>query len=135
MKAFVNYSDDISALGAGISLYTNPKAHKEVKLVDYTRDLDRDRIIIILSSLLFADNNVNIYIRGNKMAVVVTEIVDTTYSPTSFVTDWQRFTQRTYERMHNLNFVLPGENFFLLRHFVLPEKYLLKIILGKMVEN
>ena len=135
MKAFVNYSDDISTLGTGISLYANPDTHKEVKLVDYTRDLDKGRIIIILSSLLFADNNVKIYIRDNKMAVVVTEIVDTTYSPTSFVTDWQRFTQRTYERMHNLNFVLPGDNFFLLRHFVLPEKYLLKIILGKMVEN
>ena len=135
MKAFVNYSDDISTLGTGISVYNHPDAHKEVKLVDYTRDLEKGKIIVILSSLLFAENNVKIYIRENKMVVVVTEVVDTTYSPTSFVTDWQRFTQRTYERMHSLNLVLPGDNFFLLRHFVLPEKYLLKIILGKMVEN
>ncbi len=135
MKAFVNYSDDISTLGTDISLYTNPDTHKEVKLVDYTRDLEKGRIFIILSSLLFNENNVKIYIRDNKMAVVVTEVVDATYSPNSFVTDWQRFTQRTYERMHNLNLVLPGENFYLLRHFVLPEKYLLKIILGEMVGN
>ncbi len=135
MKAFVNYSDDISTLGTGINVYTNPDTHKEVKLVDYTRDLEKGRIFIILSSLLFNENNVKIYIRDNKMAVVVTEVVDTTYSPNSFVTDWQRFTKRTYERMHNLNLVLPGENFYLLRHFVLPEKYLLKIILGEMVGN
>ena len=115
--------------------YTNSEVGKEVKLVDYTRDLDKGQIIILLSSLLFSDNNVNIYIHENRMVVVVTEIVDTTYSPNNFVTDWQRFTKRTYERMHNLNLVLPGDNFFLLRHFVLPENYLLKIILGKTMDS
>ena len=135
MKAYTNFSNDISQLGADVNLYTNSEVGKEVKLVDYTRDLDKGQIIILLSSLLFSDNNVNIYIHENRMVVVVTEIVDTTYSPNNFVTDWQRFTKRTYERMHNLNLVLPGDNFFLLRHLVLPEKYLLKIILGKTMEN
>ena len=135
MKAYTNFSNDISQLGADVNLYTNSEVGKEVKLVDYTRDLDKGQIIILLSSLLFSDNNVNIYIHENRMVVVVTEIVDTTYSPNNFVTDWQRFTKRTYERMHNLNLVLPGDNFFLLRHFVLPENYLLKIILGKTMDS
>lgn len=135
MKAYTNFSNDISQLGTDINIYSGPYDGKEVKLVDYTRDLEKEQIIILLSSLLFSGNNVRIYIRENKMVVMVTEVVDTTYSPTNFVTDWQRFTKRTYERMHNLNLVLPGDNFYLLRHFVLPEKYLLKIILGKMVKN
>ena len=136
MKAYTNFSNDISQLGTDINVYSNASdASKEVKLVDYTRDLDKGQIIILLSSLLFSDNKVRIYIRENKMVVVVTEVVDTTYSPNNFVTDWQRFTKRTYERIHNLNLVLPGDNFYLLRHYVLPEKYLLKIILGKMVKN
>ena len=135
MKAYTNFSNDISELGTGINVYSTPEHSKEVKLIDFTRDLDKGQIIVLLSSLLFSENNVRIYIRENKMVVVVTEVVDTTYSPSNFVTDWQRFTNRTYERMHNFNLVLPGDNFYLLRHFVLPEKYLLKIILGKAVEN
>lgn len=135
MKAYTNFSNDISQLGTDVNVYSNADTNKEVKLVDYTRDLEKGQIIILLSSLLFSDNKVKIYIRDNKMAVIVTEVVDTTYSPTSFVTDWQRFTKQTYERMHNLNLVLPGDNFYLLRHYVLPEKYLLKIILGKTIVN
>lgn len=135
MKTYTNFSNDISKLGTNINVYPNADTNSEVKLVDYTRDLEKGQIIILLSSLLFSENNVRIFIRGNKMAVIVTEVVDTTYSPNNFVTDWQRYTKPKYERIHNLNLVLPGDNFYLLRHYVLPEKYLLKIILGKTVAN
>jgi len=92
---------------------------------------EKGQIIILLSSLLFSDDNVKIFIRENKMVIVVTEVVDTSHSATEFVTDWQRFAKNSYERIHNINLILPGDNFFLLRHYILPEKYLLKAILGQ----
>jgi len=131
MKARINNSSNVHLPATGTEIYLNPEITNDIRLVDFVRDPQKGQIIIFLSSLLFSDDNVKILIHDSRMVVIVTETVKNLYSSRDFITDWQRYTQHSYERIHNINIILPGDDFYLLRHFVLPEKYLLKVILGQ----
>ena len=106
--------------------------HDNVEIVDYTEE--GGNIIISLYSLLFAEEKFRIFLHDDKLVIVVSEIVQSNQEEMPIV-DWHRYSRRTYERFRNVSIILPGDNFYLLRHFLIPEKFLLKIFLGQIADN
>ena len=108
------------------------ETHDNVEIVDYKEE--NGSLVITLFSMLFLEDNFRFFIQGNKLVIFVTEKVRYTHQEMTVV-DWQRFNSSSYERIRNISVFLPGDNFYLLRHFVIPEKFLLKVILGQVADN
>lgn len=108
------------------------ESHDNIEIVDYTEE--NENLVITLYSMLFLEDNFRFFIHGNKLVIVVTEKVQSAQRDMP-VLDWQRFNGYVHERLRNVSIFLPGDNFVLLRHFLIPEKYLLKIFLGQITDN
>ena len=108
------------------------ETRNDVEIVDYVED--KGKLIITLFSILFSEDKFRFFIQDNKLVIVITEKVQPGLQDVP-VMDWHRFNGRPYERLRNVSIYLPGDNFYLKRHFLIPEQYLLKIILGQIADN
>ena len=113
----------------------NSEEKKQIKIIESIEEPAKGLFFISLYSQLFSENTIKVFIRENKLIIFVTEIVDCRESASFYVSDWQNYFPQSYTRMRHVNLLLPGDNFFILRHFLVPEKFLLKIFLAKPSEN
>lgn len=135
MKAIIGNSEPSNIIGMEKNLFENQQAADEVKIFEYVEDAEKGQLLISLYSQLFSESQLKISIRESKIVIIVSEQVGFGKSTTNYTSDWQTYSQQSYLRMRNISLFLPGDNFYLLRHFVVPEKLLLNIILGKLMEN
>lgn len=135
MKSTINNSEISKYMGIEKVHFSNQQISDEAKIVDYFEDPDKGQLIISLYSQLFAENQQKIYIRDNKLIIIVSELIHSYKSDSPYVSDWQSFSQQSYVRMRNISLFLPGDNFYLLRHYLVAEKFLLNIIVGKLINN
>ena len=135
MKAIIGNSEPSNIIGMEKNLFENQQAADEVKIFEYVEDAEKGQLLISLYSQLFSESQLKISIRESKIVIIVSEQVGFGKSTTNYTSDWQTYSQQSYLRMRNISLFLPGDNFYLLRHFVVPEKLLLNIILGKLIEN
>jgi hypothetical protein len=135
MKAFFENSNPSNIVGMEKIHFENQQVADEVKVVEFNEDTEKGQIIISLYSQLFSESQLKISIRESKIVIIVSELVGFNKTTSNYISDWQTYSQKTYVRMRNISLFLPGDNFYLLRHFIVPEKFLLNIILGKLIEN
>ncbi|MBN1821396.1 MAG: hypothetical protein JXR31_02085 [Prolixibacteraceae bacterium] len=115
--------------------FNDEKNASDIKIVDYLVNNRKGQIEISLFSEMFWDSSLKISLSQNKIIIIISEIVQPQFYNSAFINDWQSYSFQPYIRMRNVSMMLPGDNFILLRHFVIPEKYLLKIFLRKVIEN
>ncbi|MBK6285197.1 MAG: hypothetical protein IPF54_23430 [Draconibacterium sp.] len=135
MQAFIGNTEPSNIIGMEKILFENQQVAEEVKIVEYAEDTEKGQLLISLYSQLFSESQLKISIRESKIVIIVTELVGFGNSSTTYISDWRTYSQKLYLRMRNISLLLPGDNFYLLRHIVVPEKFLLNIILGKLIEN
>ena len=136
MKAIYNSKNEISAnIYSGNTGFEKEEETDEVKVLDYWDVPDKNQVVVTLYSKLFSENQIKVFIRGNKIMILITEHVDSGKSATVYFSDWQSFYPQSYTRIRNISFLLPGDNFYLLRYFQVPEEFILKIILGRLINN
>ncbi|GAB1451253.1 hypothetical protein MASR2M47_13090 [Draconibacterium sp.] len=135
MKAIFGNEVPTNMIGMERIHFENQESAEYVKIVDYIEDPERGQLLISLYSHFFSESQLKISIRESKIVIIVSELVGFNKSVATYVSDWQNYGQQSYVRMRNISLFLPGDNFYLLRHFVVPEKFLLNIILGKLIEN
>ncbi len=135
MKTMINqfpqeHKTDIAKIHFG-----NQEMSNEIEIVDFLEETENGQFIISLYSELFFNSQLKVFIRENRVVLFITEYVEPNRQAAFYVSDWQSFYPQKYTRMRNVSLVLPGDNFFLLRHFLVPEKYLLRILLGQLTDN
>lgn len=135
MKAIINNSESPQINRIKNIYFGNQEDAKEVKIIDYFEDPEKMQLNISLYSQLFSENQLKIFIRDNKVVIVVSELINSNKWGTTYISDWQIYNQQSYVRMRNISLLLPGDNFYMLRHYLVPEKYLLNIIIGKVIDN
>ena len=135
MKAIIGNNIPINMIGMERVHFENQESAEYVKIVDYIEDLERGQLLISLYSQLFSESQLKISIRESKIIIIISELVGFNKSVATYISDWQTYSQQSYVRMHNVSLLLPVDNFYILRHVVVPEKFLLNIILGKLIEN
>jgi len=113
----------------------NEKDEEEIKIVDFLEESEGDKFVISLYSVLFAVSQLKISIRSSQIILLISEQVDAKRSCSMFVSDWQSYNSQSYIKMRTVSLLLPGDNFFLLRHILIPESHLLKIFLGRLADN
>lgn len=135
MKSLVYNTESPNRVGVENIYFENQKTCEQVQIIDYFNDPQNGQLIISLRSHLFAENQQKIYLRENKLIIIVSELVRTYKSDSTYVSDWQTYGQQAYVRMRNISLFLPGDNFYLLRHYFVPEKLILNIVIGKLIDN
>jgi len=83
----------------------------------------------LFSPLFYQEPN-NIKVNGNKLIVTLEEPVITFYPDKKTEHAWGSFFYHTYIRFHRVIFLLPGENFFMVKSVLIPENLMLKVILA-----
>ncbi len=119
----------------GRSPIVKHELENEIKIIDYLKETGNGQYLITLHSEVLVDNELVVIVRENRVILLVTEKVYPQRSGNVFTSDWQSFYPKSYIRMRNVKILLPGDNFYILRHFQIAESFLLKIFLGKMNEN
>jgi hypothetical protein len=108
---------------------------KEIRIVDFMKKTEAGESIITLCSPQFLDNPVKVAIRNNILSIIISEFVDARKTVWIPINDWEQYTRHSYMRMHNVRIELPGDNFYILRHFVIPEKFFLRVVLGQLIKD
>jgi hypothetical protein len=134
MKAIINHNESPKNPEIKKVQFGNLASTDEVKIIDYEAIGKKGLFIISLYSQLFFEDRFKITVHNNRMSIVLSELIEGS-SPALARYDWQGYSKQSYFRMRNISLLLPGDNFYLLRHFLVPEKFLLKIILGHPLEN
>ena len=135
MKASINKSEDTHNWSIKNIHFTNQELTNEIKIVDYLEIPEKGQLILSLYSKLFVGNQLKVIMQNNKIIISITEQVHSGNSNDFYISDWQNYYPQSYLRMRNVCLLLPGDNFFLLRYFLIPDEFLLKIILGMFPEN
>ncbi len=135
MKTMINHFVPEQKTNLARVHFGNHEISNEIKVIDFLEETDEGQFVISLYSELFSESTLKVFIRENKLVLFITEYVETAPRAALYVSDWQSFYPQSYTRMRNVSLILPGSNFFLLRHFLVPEKYLLKILLGQVIDN
>lgn len=135
MKSMTNHFNPGSKTNLGKIHFGDQDLSDEIKIIDFLEETEPGQYIISLYSPLFSGSKLKVFIRGNKIVLFITEYVESIRPAAMYVSDWQSFYPQSYVRMRNISLNLPDDNFFLLRHFMVPEKYLLRILLAKHTDN
>ncbi|HKI89134.1 MAG TPA: hypothetical protein VKA38_08910 [Draconibacterium sp.] len=134
MKTIINSNELSQNMETQKLPLLNLSGTDEVKIVDYEAIGGKGLFIISLYSQLFFEDRFKVTVHNNRLKIIISEIIEgNSLSMARY--DWQNYAKQSYVRMRNISLLLPGDNFYLLRHFLVPEKFLLKIILGHPVEN
>lgn len=110
---------------------TNDEANR-VEIVDFISNIKNNRYHLILHSSLFTHEPVQIKTNENKLILIIDELKHTPRNKQMPQNNWERFYYHSYARLHNISFLLPGDNFFLVQSILVPENFLLKIILAQL---
>ena len=83
----------------------------------------------IYSQLIFKDNY-SISLIDNKLIILISEAKE--YNKPVYIHNynWKNSGTETYERIRSLDILLPGDDFYIIRHYMIPEKSILNIILS-----
>jgi len=113
-------------------LFSDKEISKDVRIVDFMKKTETGESIITLSSVYFTKGAVSVQadVINKRLKLVISEFIDLRQKVWTPVNDWEQFTGHSYTRMHNIRIMLPGDNFYILRHILIPEESLLKVVLG-----
>ncbi len=114
--------------------FENQIATEDIEILSFENVSENDELIIVLHSHLFLSGKYEVVLRsGGKINILISEIVSLKLAGQKY--DWQNFYHQPYIRMRNIGILLPGDNFYLIKHYLIPEQFLLKIILGRVTDN
>ncbi len=135
MSTIVNHHNSVDILNPGILFAQNKQEPEKVKILDFVSNPEMQQQELTLQSQFFTEEPVNVSVHGNKLNLIVSELVDVSRSTKFQHYNWQSYFYQSYTRMQNITVFLPGDNFFIIKSFLVPEKFLLKIILGQLIKN
>ncbi len=134
MKAITDYNKVPQETDMHKVYLNNTYGENDIRIADYEFIEKKGLFIISLCSQLFFEDQFKVAVHNNRINIILSEFIENTTSSLARY-DWQSYSKQSYVRMRNVSLLLPGDNFYLLRHFLISEKFLLKIILGYPVEN
>ena len=109
------------------------KKDTSIKVIDFQKI--HKNYLLQLEMPNISDDNYRIFIKGYYLTLILSEQKEINRPVHIHNMKWDIYRQSNYELMRNIDIWLPGDNFYLIKHYTIPEKQLLKILLGKMHFN
>jgi hypothetical protein len=113
---------------------TNDQSNR-VKIVDFISNHKKNKHELILYSPLFTRDPVQLKTKDNKLILIVEERVDHSENNLRQQDNWARLYYHSYARIHNISFLLTDKSFVLVKYVLVPQNFLLKIVLTQVLVN
>ncbi len=129
MRTYLNTQQDQSSY----SLYHIEKLSDSTKNVQITGFYSSPQGAgweLILYSPLFKKEPNNIKVNDNKLVITIEESVKTLTQDRFPEYAWGNYFYHSYVRFHQVIFLLPGDNFFMVKSVLIPDELMLKVILA-----
>lgn len=80
-------------------------------------------------------DNYRLFIKGACLSIILSE--PRVYSKPLHVhnVNWRIYSQQSYDVLKHADIWLPGDNFYLIRHYAYPDDQLLEVIMGNMFSH
>lgn len=94
-----------------------------------------DMLVLQFNIDMYSEDSYRIFLNDQVLSLIISEVKEVTKPYHVHNIDWDEVNTNGYEVMKNVDFWLPGGNFYLLRHFFVPRNKMLHIYLGKLHYN
>ena len=131
MRTLVKRNNDI--LNKINSPFIINRNDMEIKLVDFQK-INRTHLLQ-LELLNLKKDNYRIFLKGHYLSLIITETKIIPRPVHVHNIDWNLDYNHGYDVMKSVDIWLPGDNFYLIKHYAIPEDQVLKIFLGQMHMN
>ncbi len=113
--------------------FLDKKDDLKIELVNFQKSTKH--FILQLSVINLESDNYRLFLKGSCLTLVVSEPHE--YSRPIHIHDinWKIYNHQSYEVLKHSEIILPGDNFYIVRHFAYPESQLLEVILGNTYGN
>ena len=101
----------------------------DIKLVNYVESNNVHMIQLGLENI--NSDNYRIYLKGQYLTLIISEMKEISKPLYIKNVDLDFYYHQGYEVMKSVDIWLPGNNFYLIKHYAVPEEQILKIFLGK----
>ncbi len=108
----------------------NKRDDFEVNVTGFSYNYLKNTYKLTLYSDLLYNDNYSISMIDNRLVVIISEIKE--YNKPSYTHNikWNYSDTQAYERIRSVDILMPGNDFYLIRHYVIPNKSLLQVILS-----
>ena len=130
-----NFNKETLTLEPDFRIAKQSSADNKICIVDQRIDSSAGKAELTLKSPLITDDSYKLILRGNQLILVISELIQITNFTPSHYYKRQFHSKGAYERLRSIRIMLPGNNFYILRHYTIPENNSLKIILGRIRHN
>ena len=113
--------------------YIDKKYNPEIGLVNF-RKTDKHYILQLRVTKIESDNY-RLFLNGSCLTLILSEPHEYSRPVHMHNLSWRVYNRQSDEVVKNMEIWLPGDNFYVIRHFAYPENQLLEIVLGNMVSN
>lgn len=112
------------------------KSNSDSRILNQSISTEYRHPILYLYSPLFTNSNYKIDITGTKACIIISEHIEINQPHISSYFNVNYSTQKkSYDRMFNIGLLLPSDDFYLISHYLIPEKCVMKIVFGKKAEK
>jgi hypothetical protein len=105
----------------------------DIKLIDFQK-MNRTHLLQLEIKNLQKDNY-RVFLKEHYLTLIITETKAIPKPIHVHNIDWNLVYNHDYDVMKNVDIWLPGDNFYLIKHYSIPEDRVLKIFLGQMHMN
>ena len=102
----------------------------DVNIAGFSYNFLKNQYKLSIYSDLILKDNYTISLDDDKLIIIIAEIRE--YNKPAYIHNFQRnYSQTdTYERIRSMDIYLPGKDFYLVRHYAIPKKSMLYVILS-----
>ena len=105
----------------------------EVSLVDFQK---LNKIYMMtFNTMKLDDDSYRVFLKGHYLTLIISEPKVVSRPTYIHNMSWHSFAHSNYEVFKSVDVWLPGNNFYLIRHYLLPGNEVLRVLLGEMPQN
>ena len=127
MRTILNFNEYPQNQAVHLEKVNDSSNQVEIAEVNYNPDSNLE---LLLQSPLFIRTPRNIKIMGDRLTLTLEEFVQADYPDRAAEFAWASFFYHSYVRFHHISFLLPGDDFYMIKSAVIPQDLYLKIVLG-----
>jgi hypothetical protein len=90
---------------------------------------------IAIGNIILSNDSYRIFLNGHYLTLIISESKEAKRPLHLHNIEWNFYRQYKYEVMKNIDIWLPGDNFYLVKHYLVAESNVLNIVLGKTIIN
>jgi hypothetical protein len=109
------------------------KNETKIRVIDFKKV--HNNYLLQLAIPNVSEDNYRLFIKGFYLTLIISEQKEVNRPVHIHNMTWDFYKNSNYELMRNIDIWLPGDNFYLIKHYSVPEDQLLNIFLGKMHFN